>query len=350
VGAWRSFDDCLRDLDEALRLARQIDWPAGQAYAEYTTGQVCEVFGDFGAALTHARAALQIATSIEHRQWITATYKALGRIFVAMLAPDQAIHDLLAGLSLARALGSGVFVGEITAPLALAYLLNHDLPRAEAALAAAMPRDQIPRSVGECHMVMAWGELALAQGAPEQTLRIAERLTETAPGAVRGPIPALLKLKGEALLALRRADTATEVLEQARRDAEARGVRPLLWQILRALGLAHQRLGQKQEARQAYTEARAIVDSLAATIDDAALRDGFLLAAYESLPKEKPIAARRAEAERYGGLTAREREVIALIAQGHSNREIAAALVISEKTAQIHVGNILGKLGFSSRA
>jgi len=42
--------------------------------------------------------------------------------------------------------------------------------------------------------------------------------------------------------------------------------------------------------------------------------------------------------------------VIALIAQGRSNREIAEALTISEKTAQIHVGNILGKLGFSSRA
>jgi DNA-binding NarL/FixJ family response regulator len=42
--------------------------------------------------------------------------------------------------------------------------------------------------------------------------------------------------------------------------------------------------------------------------------------------------------------------VIALIAQGHSNRQIAEALTISEKTAEIHVGNILGKLGLTSRA
>jgi DNA-binding NarL/FixJ family response regulator/transcriptional regulator with XRE-family HTH domain len=50
------------------------------------------------------------------------------------------------------------------------------------------------------------------------------------------------------------------------------------------------------------------------------------------------------------GLTRREREVIALVAQGCSNRAIAERLVISEKTAENHVGNILGKLGLPSRA
>jgi non-specific serine/threonine protein kinase len=48
-------------------------------------------------------------------------------------------------------------------------------------------------------------------------------------------------------------------------------------------------------------------------------------------------------------LTPREREVAALIAQGKSNRAIAQALVISEKTAERHVANILSKLGFHSR-
>jgi non-specific serine/threonine protein kinase len=48
-------------------------------------------------------------------------------------------------------------------------------------------------------------------------------------------------------------------------------------------------------------------------------------------------------------LTPREREVVLLIAQGKSNRAIAQALVISEKTAERHVANILSKLGFHSR-
>jgi DNA-binding NarL/FixJ family response regulator len=49
-------------------------------------------------------------------------------------------------------------------------------------------------------------------------------------------------------------------------------------------------------------------------------------------------------------LTAREREVAALIALGMTNRQIAEELVIAEGTAAIHVGNVLGKLGMSSRA
>jgi DNA-binding NarL/FixJ family response regulator len=49
------------------------------------------------------------------------------------------------------------------------------------------------------------------------------------------------------------------------------------------------------------------------------------------------------------GLTEREGQVIRLVARGHSNREIAQALVISEKTAKAHVSNILGKLGLEDR-
>lgn len=48
-------------------------------------------------------------------------------------------------------------------------------------------------------------------------------------------------------------------------------------------------------------------------------------------------------------LTAREREVIVLVAGGRSNREIADALVISERTARTHVSNVLVKLGLASR-
>jgi DNA-binding CsgD family transcriptional regulator len=49
------------------------------------------------------------------------------------------------------------------------------------------------------------------------------------------------------------------------------------------------------------------------------------------------------------GLTTRELEVLRLVAAGQSNREIAAALVISPKTASVHVSNILAKLGAASR-
>jgi DNA-binding NarL/FixJ family response regulator len=49
-------------------------------------------------------------------------------------------------------------------------------------------------------------------------------------------------------------------------------------------------------------------------------------------------------------LTAREREVLMLIADGATNKEIAAKLVVSENTARNHVSHILSKLGFSRRS
>jgi NarL family two-component system response regulator LiaR len=63
------------------------------------------------------------------------------------------------------------------------------------------------------------------------------------------------------------------------------------------------------------------------------------------------IAARSASGRQVNGpqLTQREGEVIRLVAQCKSNREIAEILVISEKTAKAHISNILGKLGLEDR-
>jgi DNA-binding NarL/FixJ family response regulator len=49
------------------------------------------------------------------------------------------------------------------------------------------------------------------------------------------------------------------------------------------------------------------------------------------------------------GLTAREREIVVLVARGLSNRDIAARLVISKRTVDAHVNHIFAKLGLSSR-
>jgi two-component system, NarL family, response regulator DevR len=50
------------------------------------------------------------------------------------------------------------------------------------------------------------------------------------------------------------------------------------------------------------------------------------------------------------GLTAREREVIGLLAHGLTNREIGARMFVSESTAKFHVHNVMRKLGVRRRA
>ena len=57
----------------------------------------------------------------------------------------------------------------------------------------------------------------------------------------------------------------------------------------------------------------------------------------------------RAEDRLVEDLTARERDVLALVADGHPNREIAARLDISEHTVKFHLASIFGKLGVSTR-
>ena len=48
-------------------------------------------------------------------------------------------------------------------------------------------------------------------------------------------------------------------------------------------------------------------------------------------------------------LTPREREVVALVAQGRTNQQIATRLGVTERTARTHLSNILAKLGLTSR-
>jgi DNA-binding CsgD family transcriptional regulator len=106
--------------------------------------------------------------------------------------------------------------------------------------------------------------------------------------------------------------------------------------------------GERDGAAHAVQEGARLAASLGAQplLDDArALARRARLALDEDVP-EAQAAATGIDAF---GLTAREREVLALLADGRSNPQIAAELFISRKTASVHVSNILGKLGVASR-
>jgi DNA-binding CsgD family transcriptional regulator/tetratricopeptide (TPR) repeat protein len=116
-------------------------------------------------------------------------------------------------------------------------------------------------------------------------------------------------------------------------------------------GEAWLEMGDRAAAAVALRSARALADELDARP---------LLEAVEALGRRARIGLAAPEPAETGeapdahdedpfGLTPREREVLALVADGRTNRQIAEHLFISESTAGVHVSNILGKLGVASR-
>jgi DNA-binding CsgD family transcriptional regulator len=102
------------------------------------------------------------------------------------------------------------------------------------------------------------------------------------------------------------------------------------------------------EARDALTAAQTIgARWLASEIEGFALRARLRLEPDE--PSPAPAQAAADAGEDPFGLTPRERQVLALLADGRTNREIGAALYMAEKTASVHVSRILSKLDVRSR-
>jgi DNA-binding CsgD family transcriptional regulator len=104
---------------------------------------------------------------------------------------------------------------------------------------------------------------------------------------------------------------------------------------------AGERRRLEDEARRAGWRLVERADDAEAVIGTTAewLRDRPAPASAETGSDEAPVEA----------LTARERDVLALLADGLGNRDIAAALGISEHTVKFHLGAIFGKLGASTR-
>jgi DNA-binding CsgD family transcriptional regulator len=336
---------------EALELARQVGWASLEAFAEWDIALGLAQCGLFGDALVHANAMLRIATEIEDPQRISGAYYALGFSYLLMLQADLAIQNLEAGLPVAKEFGSSWMIGNTTTELATAYLLNGETARARALLDPVVQQNTGHYTRAQRRMLWARGNLFLAENKPAEALRIAEHLLDSKRSSqATQSIPALCKLKGEALLGLKQFKKAEHSLEEARQEAENRQALPLLWQIHAQLGWLHKAQKNSDKSEREFTGARQVIHRLAENIPDETLRTDFLQAALGRLPKERTLSKRQREAEKFGGLTSREREVARLVSQGKSNREIAEALVLSERTVENHVGNILTKLGFDSRA
>jgi DNA-binding CsgD family transcriptional regulator/tetratricopeptide (TPR) repeat protein len=121
------------------------------------------------------------------------------------------------------------------------------------------------------------------------------------------------------------------------------------WYHAEALLAAGDREAATDQARTAWRQATGLgARRLAEELESLARRGRVDLAQEqeETQPAPEPAADPFARL----GLTARERDVLLLVADGRTNRQIAAELYISDKTASVHVSRILGKLQVANRA
>jgi DNA-binding CsgD family transcriptional regulator len=177
-------------------------------------------------------------------------------------------------------------------------------------------------------VMLAAGDMQAARVAADELATLAGDLDAPMLNAVAAQARGALRLaEGDpraALPPLRQAWTAWQEVEAVHEGARVRVL----------IGLASRDLGDMDAAEMEFDAARWIFEQLGARPD---------LARVEACSRSiKPIAA--------GGLSAREIQVLRLVAAGKTNRHIASQLFISERTVERHLSNIFNKLNLPSRA
>jgi len=350
VPAAVSFADSLHFGEQALKIACEIGQHSDEAHTLIQMAMCLGPRGEYARALEVAQRGLAIAEEIEHRQWMTAGHRALGALYLDLLALSEARQHLEQALALAQEVGSWNWIRIISGFLAPVYLLQHDQASADSLLTAALEPDAAMQTLGQRLVWAARADLALARDDPHLALRITDQLLASAVGlSSESSIPRLAKLRGEALIKLKQAAEAETILQDARTTALKHGLRPLLWRISLTQGkLAHAQR-RYEEAERRFAEALELLEDLASGLLDEPLQQHFLHHAHALFPHTRRPSPRRLAKKIFEGLTQRERAVAALIARGKSNREIADELGVTPGTIETHVSSILSKLHFSSR-
>jgi ATP/maltotriose-dependent transcriptional regulator MalT len=217
--------------------------------------------------------------------------------------------------------------------LAQLRLAQGRIDAAEAMMRRALDEacDRVARSgllTAHVEIMLAAGDIPTARAAAEELSSIVANVEAPFPRAVSAhALGAVLLAEGDTRAALAILRQAWRSCQEIEAPYEAARVRVLI-------GMACRKLGDRDAAEMELDSARRTFQQLGAAPD--------LTRADALLGKTVTRAT--------GGLTAREVEVLRLVAAGKTNRAIADDLVISEKTVARHLNNMFGKLGLSSRA
>jgi DNA-binding CsgD family transcriptional regulator len=288
--------------------------------------EILQLHGDWGGALSEARRVADGPSGRPDPSVEGAAEYQLGELY--RLRGEYAAAE--------SAYRSASRLGREPQPgLALLRLAQGDLESAASALRRSLAEATDPPR--RARLLPACIEISLAAGDVEGAKRGCDELAEIA-SSYGTDVLGIMLAQARGAVALARGD-ALDALVPLRRATQG-------WQALDAPYEA-------ARARVLLASAcRELGDDEAATLELEAAR-----AAFTRLGAEPDLAALARTEGRGGrtargkhGLTAREREVLALVATGRTNRAIAEELFISEKTVARHVSNIFSKLGLSSRA
>jgi DNA-binding CsgD family transcriptional regulator len=219
--------------------------------------------------------------------------------------------------------------------LALLCLAQDDVDAAAAGIRAALHAAGHDR-MARARLCAAQVEVALAAGDLELARQAGAELEQAAAAyGTSGLQAAALTCRGRIAVAEDRPEEALPALRAACRRWHEVGATYEAARTCGLLGSAYERLGDVNAAVSELRAARESFEQLGAQPDGQAVgRAVDALVGERSLP---------------GGLTAREAEVLALVADGLTNREVAEALVLSKKTIDRHLSNIFTKLDVSNR-
>jgi DNA-binding CsgD family transcriptional regulator len=286
--------------------------------------EIMQLQGAWSDALREARQACERLTHTAGRPWVGgALYLQaelhrlrgeFGRAEAAYREASQSGRDSQPGLALLR-LGQGKTEA---AAAAIRRLMDEaGDPAARSKLLAAY-----------VEIMLAASDVPAARAGAQELTRIAERLDAPLLRAMAAHASgATLLAEGEGRTALTALRKAWALWQQIEAPYEAARVRVLI-------ALACRALADGDTAEMELDTARWVFRQLGAAPDAARV---------EALSRAGAVGAP-------GGLTAREVEVLRLVAEGKSNREIAKALVLSDHTVRRHLQNIFNKIGVSSRA